>query len=57
MTYEEAYAKAYAASAKFIQARNDYLAGKIDDAAFLAAKAEHDATHEEFDAAYAAAQQ
>ncbi len=25
MTYEEAYAKAYAASAKFIQARNDYL--------------------------------
>lgn len=52
-TYAKALEEANKASAEFRTAQAAYRARKINDAEFLAAKAKHDASQKEFDAAYA----
>ena len=53
--YETALEKSREATRKFMAVQNEYRAGRMSDADFLAARAEYKGSEVEFDAAYAKA--
>jgi hypothetical protein len=55
MDYQAALEKSRVAARKFMAIRDEYRAGKMSDADFLAARAEYQVSEVEFDAAYAKA--
>jgi hypothetical protein len=54
-TYETALEKSREATRRFMAVQNEYRAGRMSDADFLAARAEYKVSEAEFDAAYAKA--
>ncbi len=53
MTYEASLEKSREATRKFMAVQADYRARKIDDAEYLAARAEYEVSEKEFDVAFA----